>query len=175
MAGAPRCPHPLWVTASLGWAEEDQCRQTHTLTSLSLETNAGSSLAAPFPLLTFLSDQPVDSSPSPASVPLLCPLVKSQEMPQEQMLVRCTVLGCASPFPPLTFSLHPQRLGRDRDRLGPSPTIHITNTHHHPMRKKKKSRTKKSFVQRYIFIIQSLYRTKNERKKGVHLFFHYCR
>lgn len=133
----PALPTPALGHSIPGLAGEDQSRQTHMLTSLSLETNAGSSLAAPFSFLTFLSDQPVDSSSSPASAPLLCPLVKSQETPQEHRLVRCLVF-CALPFPPLAFSLHSQRLGRDQDRLGPPPTLHITHTHRHPMRKKKK-------------------------------------
>lgn len=122
------CPYPPRVTASLGLVGEDQSRHAHRLISLTPETNAGSSEAAPFPLL-ILSDQPVDSSSSPASAPLPCPLVKSQEMP------RPPALCCALPFPPLAFSLRLQRLGRDQGRLHPSPAIH---THHHPMRKKKK-------------------------------------
>lgn len=86
-----------WITASLGLASEERFRPTPPCAhlSLSLEANAGSSLAAPSPLLTLLWNQPVDSSSSPASVP---PLVKPQEMPTEHMLVAHPALRSAFPF-----------------------------------------------------------------------------
>lgn len=166
VVGAQRCPYLPWVTACQHFTEEGQSRQTCTLISLSLETNAGSSLAAPFPLLTFLSNQPVDSSSSPASAPLLCPLVKSQEMPPEHMLVKCPVLCCALPFLPLAFSLHPQRLGRDQDILGPSPTIRIT--HPLPSHEGQKKKVKqKNLLYRDIFLLYKVCTGPKTKEKKV--------
>lgn len=160
-------------TASWAWWERTP---PHTHLSLSLETNAGSSLAAPFPFL--------HSSQTTGGLllqPHLCPPpVSPCEVlggAPEPRLVRHPAPCCALPFSPLAFSLHLQRLGRYQGRQDPSPTIHITHLSPSQVGKKKvkQKQTKKSFVQRYIFIIQSLYSTKKERKKGVNFFFHYCR
>lgn len=120
--------------------------------------------------------------PSPSYTPLRQPVGSSSAPPlppscvlggaPEPRLVRHPAPCCALPFSPLAFSLHLQRLGRYQGRQDPSPTIHITHLSPSQVGKKKvkQKQTKKSFVQRYIFIIQSLYSTKKERKKGVNFF-----
>ena len=118
--------------------------------SLSLEANAGSSLAAPSPLLTLLGNQPVDSSSSPASAP---PLVKPQEMPTEHVLVGHPALCSAFPFPPLAFSLHLQRLGSNQGRLGPSPAIHTM--YPPPSHEVKKKKVKHIHFTNCSFIVDS--------------------
>lgn len=78
------------------------------------------------------------------------------------------------PLWPWALSLQSQRLGRGQGKLSPSPAHHLypLPTTSIPRGKKKaKQKQKKSFVQRYIFIIQSLYSTKKRKKKGVHFFF----
>lgn len=151
MTGAQHSPSLLWVTASL-------------------ETNAGSSLAAPVPLLILLSNQPVDSSSSPASAHLLCPLVKSQETPQEHMLVQHPALCHVSPFPPLAFSLRLQRFGRDQGRLGPLPIIHTA--YPSPSHKGKRSKKQKNLLYRDIFLLYKVCTVpkKERKKKGVNFF-----
>lgn len=163
----PRCPH-LLLDHSIPGLGQFRHTPPYAHLSLSLEANAGSSLAAPSPLLTLLGNQPVDSSSSPASAP---PLVKPQEMPMEHVLVGRPALCSAFPFPPLAFSLHLQRLGSNQGRLGPSPAIHTMYpppSHEVKKKKSKTKTTKKIFcTEIYFYYTKFVQYQKRKKKKKV--------
>lgn len=105
---------------------------------------------------------------------LLCVLGRSQDTLKEQRLVGPQHLLCVTlPLALGTFYSSP---------VAQKGTRQIKSFTHHPYpvpttsiprgKKTVKQKQKKSFVQRYIFIIQSLYSTKKRQKKnGVHFFF----
>lgn len=130
-----------------------------------------------FGLLPPSSPELVQSAHPALPPPLpLCVLGRSQETLKEQRLVGTQHLLCVTLSLALgTFSSSPEAQKRTR-QIKPF-THHPCIYHLHPTRKKKsKTKTKKkSFVQRYIFIIQSLYSTKKRQEKKVYIFFHYCR
>lgn len=156
------CPHTLWDSASLRQVERTSLDKfAHAHSFLPLVRNTGVSRAPP----------PSSTQPTLCALPALpysLPCV-SLEGPW-----RCSRSTCwVSPSLALgTFSSVPEAWKGTRQiksfahHLYPLPTTSI------PRGKKKKQNKnkKKSFVQRYIFIIQSLYSTKKRHKKGVHFF-----
>lgn len=179
VAGVHGCPPLLWVTASLGLAGEDPPRHTHSHAhlSLSLETNAESSLAASLPHPLLLSDHTVDSSCSPASVPSP---VSPCGGPRRHPRSLCQ-WGAQSAMhqlcPPLAFSHHLQRLGRNRGKLGLSLSVHtIYPPSSHEGKKKSKTKTKKNLLYRDIFLLYKVCTVpKKKKEKRCKFFFHYCR
>lgn len=180
MAGTHGRPHLLWVTASLGLTGEDQPRHTRTRSSLSFLGNKCRKFFGCFlPRSSLLSDHAAGSSSSPAPPPALCPLVKSQETPEEHMRGRGGPYSAVRhrPCPPLASSHHLQRLGGNRGRLGLSLTTRpvYPPPSHEGKKKVKQKQTKKIFCTEIYFYYTKFVQYQKRKKKRCKFFFHYCR
>lgn len=172
MAGTHGRPHLLWVTASLGLTGEDQPRHTRTRSSLSFLGNKCRKFFGCFlPRSSLLSDHAAGSSSSPAPPPALCPLVKSQETPEEHMRGRGGPYSAVRhrPCPPLASSHHLQRLGGNRGRLGLSLTTRpVYPPPSHEGKKKSKTKTnKKNLLYRDIFLLYKVCTVPKKKEKKV--------
>lgn len=135
----------------------------------SLETNAGSSLAAPVPLLTLLSNQPVDSSSSPASALSCVPLRSPRRCPR-------STCWCGTQHPAVRPSHLWHFLSTSRGLEGTRAdwALHppfIPHTHYHPIRGKKVKNKKIFCTEIYFYYAKFVqYQKRKEKKKGVNFF-----
>lgn len=169
LGGRPTAAHEsVWDSASLPrWERTSLDKPAHAHSLLPLVRKAGGSWApSPF----FLTAHPVRSScptPSPA-----CPWKvpgDTQGARADGHLLCVTLSGLGH----LLFT--PRRSEGNRQIKSFTRPVPITSIPRGEKKKKSKTKTKKSFVQRYIFIIQSLYSTKKRQEKWCTFFFHYCR